>query len=64
MVQVVVNLSKRANKAVGIIKEIYGMHNKSETVNFIVEKFSAKFVEPALRGDYIKRTKKKQKKKT
>ena len=61
MVQVVVNLSSKANKAVGIVKASYNLSNKSKAIDFIIEKFAGELIEPPLREDYIKRIKKAEK---
>ena len=61
MVQIVVNLTEKANKAVGIVKATYGLSNKSEAVDLIVEKYADELIEPELRSEYIARVKKAEK---
>ncbi len=61
VVQIVVNLTEKANKAVGIVKATYGLKNKAEAVDLIVEKYAEEILEPELKQEYIERIKKAEK---
>ena len=61
MVQVLVDLTEKANKAVGVVKATYGLSNKSDAIDLIVEKYADELIEPELRPDYIKRVKEAEK---
>ncbi|NYZ79777.1 DUF2683 family protein [Candidatus Micrarchaeota archaeon] len=61
MVQVVVDLTEKANKVAGIIKATYGLRSKAEAVDLIVEKCGEGLIEPGLRPEYVARVKKAQK---
>ena len=52
MVQAVVNIKERQDRVVNIIKGKYGLKNKSEAINRIIDEFGKKFLEPELRPEY------------
>jgi hypothetical protein len=55
MVQAVVNLSEFADRVLTIIKGKYGLKNKSEAVNFVVEAYEQELLEPELKPAFVKK---------
>lgn len=58
MVQAVINIGEFEDRVLTIVKGKYGFKNKSEAVNFVIDKFQEKFLEPELRPEYVKKLKK------
>ncbi|MFH1587751.1 MAG: DUF2683 family protein [Candidatus Diapherotrites archaeon] len=54
MTQTVVTLSERQDRVVSIIKGKFGLKNKSNAINLIIEQFEEKLLEPELRPEYKK----------
>ena len=63
MTQAVVNLEEYADRIVNIIKGKYGLKNKSEAVNYIIDKYGDNMLEPELKPEYIKKAEKIKKQK-
>ena len=57
MVQAIINLNEHVDRVLNIVKGKYGLKNKSEAVNLIVDRFEEEFLEPELRPEYIKKLK-------
>ena len=57
MVQAIVNLGEQEDRVLTIVKGKYGLKNKSEAMNLIIEKFEEELLEPELRPEYIKKLK-------
>ena len=57
MVQSIVNLGERENRILTIVKGKYGFKNKSQAMNFVIDKFEEDFLEPALKPEYIEKIK-------
>ena len=57
MVQAIVNLGERENRVLTIIKGKFGLKNKSEAVNLVIDKFEQELLEPELRPEYIEKIK-------
>ena len=55
MVQAIINLETRQERVVNTIKGKYGFKNKSEAVNFIVEQYEDRILEPELKPEYLER---------
>ena len=55
MVQAIINLNEHQNRILTIIKGKYGLRNKSEAINIVLEKFEENFIEPELKPEYIKK---------
>jgi hypothetical protein len=47
-------ISEYANRVLGVIKEKYGLHDKSEAINKFAEMFGEDFVEHELKEDVVK----------
>ena len=58
MVQAVINIRDRSNRVLNIIKAKYGFKDKSETIEYVIEKYESAFLEPELRPEYIEKLEK------
>lgn len=63
MVQALFNLGEHENRILQIVKGKYGFSNKSDVVNFIINKFEERFLEPELRPEYLEKLSKIEKQK-
>jgi len=63
MVQAIINLGEREDRVLTIVKGKYGLKNKSEAVNFVIEKFEEEMLEPQLRPEFVKKVRKIEKEK-
>ena len=61
MVQAVINIKEHANRILNIVKAKYGLKDKSQAIELVIEKYEATFLEPELRLEYIEKIKKIQK---
>jgi len=52
MVQAIVNLGEREDRVLTIVKGKFGLKNKSEAINLVIEKFEQELLEPRLRPEY------------
>jgi DNA topoisomerase IA len=52
VVQAIVTLGEREDRILTIVKGKYGLKNKSQAVNFVIEKFEEQLLEPELRPEY------------
>ncbi|HEY9245575.1 MAG TPA: DUF2683 family protein [Candidatus Methanoperedens sp.] len=64
MVKAIVNINDRANRVLNIVKAKYGLKNKSEAINKVVNEYGKSLLEPELRPEFIKKIKARQKEKT
>lgn len=55
MVQAMINISENTNQVLNILKAKFGLKDKSETINFVVNEYENKLLEPELRPKFIKR---------
>ncbi len=55
MVQTIITLGENEDRVLQIVKGKYGLKNKSEAVNIIIEKYEEEFLEPELRPEYIEK---------
>ena len=58
MVQAIVNLGEYEDRILTIVKGKFGVKNKSDAVNFVIDKFEQEFLEPELRPEYSEKLKK------
>jgi len=58
MVQAIVSLGEYEDRVLTIIKGKFGLKNKSEAMNFVIDKYDEKLLEPELRPEYVKKLKK------
>ncbi len=61
MVQAMINIEEKANRVLNIIKAKYGLKDKSEAINLVVEEYEKNFLEPQLRPEYAQKLNKIQK---
>jgi len=52
MVQAVVTLGEHEDRVLTIVKGKFGLKNKSEAMNLVIEKFEQDHLEPRLRPEY------------
>ena len=52
------NLGEYEDRILSIVKGKWGLKNKSDAVNFIIDKFEEEFLEPELRLEYLKKLEK------
>jgi len=57
MVQAIVSLGEREDRVLTIVKGKFGLKNKSEAVNLIINKFEEELLEPELRPEFIQKIK-------
>ena len=55
MVQAMININESTNRVLNIVKAKYGLKDKSEAINIVVEEYEENFLEPELRPDYKKK---------
>ncbi len=55
MVQAIINLGEYEDRILTIVKGKYGLKNKSEAVNLVINKFDEQLLEPELRPEYVKK---------
>jgi len=58
MVQAIIHLGEQEDRVLNIVKGKYGLKNKSEAINLVIDKFEQEFLEPELRPEYVKKIKK------
>ena len=63
MVQAIVNLGEFEDRILTIVKGKYGLKNKSEAVNFVIDKFGDNLLEPELKPEFVKKIKRAKKQK-
>jgi hypothetical protein len=63
MVQAIINMGEREDRVLNIVKGKYGLKNKSDAVNFVINKFEEELLEPQLRPEYIEKINKIKKQK-
>ncbi len=63
MVQAVINIDEHSNRVLNIVKAKYGLKDKSQAINIVVEEYEKNFLEPELRPEYLETLKKIQKEK-
>jgi len=57
MTSAIVNLTEDNNRLLNIIKAHFDLRNKSDAINFVVEKFAKEGLEPELRPEYVRNLK-------
>jgi len=54
MAQAIVTFGEHEDRILNIVKGKFGFKNKSDAVNFVIDKFEEKILEPELRPEYLK----------
>lgn len=57
MVQTLVKLGEYEDRVLTIVKGKYGLKNKSDAVNLVIDFFEGEFLEPELRPEYVEKLK-------
>ncbi|MFO8016869.1 MAG: DUF2683 family protein [Candidatus Woesearchaeota archaeon] len=52
MVQAVINIGDETNRVLNIVKAKFGLKDKSEAINLVVEEYEKTALEPELRPEY------------
>jgi len=55
MVQAMININDNSNRVLNIVKAQFGLKDKSEAIEFIVDRYEETFLEPELKPDYKKK---------
>lgn len=55
MVQAIVKLGENEDRLLTIVKGKFGLKNKSEAVNFVIDKYGEELLEPELRPEYVEK---------
>lgn len=63
MVQAVINLGEYEDRILMIIKGKFGFKNKSDAINFVIDKFEEEFIEPELKPEFVEKIKRIEKEK-
>jgi hypothetical protein len=58
MVQAVINIDENTNRVLNIVKAKFGLKDKSQAINVVVNKYEENFLEPQLRPEYKDKLKK------
>jgi hypothetical protein len=52
MVQAVINIEEKTNRVLNIVKAKFGLKDKSEAINLVVNEYEQNALEPELRPEY------------
>ncbi len=52
MVQAVINIDENSNRVLNIVKAKFGLKDKSQAINMVVNEYEENFLEPQLRPEY------------
>jgi len=52
MVQAIVSLGEHEDRLLTIVKGKFGLKNKSDAVNFVIDRYGEELLEPELRPEY------------
>lgn len=55
MVQAMINIEEDVNRVLNIVKAKYGLKDKSQAINLVVNEYEENFLEPELRPEYKKK---------
>jgi hypothetical protein len=55
MVQAIVNLGEYEDRILTIVKGKYGLKNKSDAVNYVIDRFDQELLEPNLRPEFVRK---------
>jgi len=63
VVQAVINIEENANRVLNIVKAKFGLNDKSQAINLVVQEYEENFLEPQLRPEYVDKLQKIKKQK-
>ena len=52
MVQAVIDIDEKTNRILNIVKAKFGLKDKSQAINIVVNEYELSFLEPELRPEY------------
>ena len=52
MVQAVIDIDEKTNRVLNIVKAKFGLKDKSQAINIVVNEYELSFLEPELRPEY------------
>ncbi len=55
MIQAMIRLREHEDRVLNIVKGKFGLRNKSEAVNLVIDRFEKELLEPELRPEYIEK---------
>lgn len=58
MVQAMININEHTNRVLNVVKAKFGLKDKSEAINLVVNEYEGNILEPELRPEYVKKLKK------
>lgn len=58
MPQAIITLGEYEDRVLTIVKGKFGLKNKSEAINFVINKFEEDLLEPELKPEYVDKLKK------
>ena len=58
MVQAMIKIDENTNRVLNIVKAKYGLKDKSEAINLVVDEYEENFLEPELKPEYKKKLEK------
>ena len=64
MVQALVELDENTNRVLSVVKAKYGLKDKAEAIQFVVEKYIEEENEPELKPEFIQKMKQIEKQKS
>ena len=57
MAQAIVKLGEFEDRVLTIVKGKFGLKNKSDAVNFVIDRYEKELLEPQLRPEFVKKIK-------
>ncbi len=63
MVQAIITLNEREARVLNIVKGKFGLKNKSEAINLIIDEYEQEFLEPELKPEFVEKLEKLEKQK-
>jgi len=64
MVQAMIQISKDANQILNVVKAKYGLKDKSQAIEKVVQEYGSDFLEPELRPEFVIKMQQRQQEKT
>ena len=57
MTQNIFEIGEKENRVLGIVKAKYGLKNKNQALNLVIEAFEQELLEPEIRPEYLEKLK-------
>lgn len=55
MVQAVIDIPEKVNMVLNVVKAKYGLKDKSQAIELVVNEYEQEFLEPELRPEYVEK---------